>query len=234
MTRPVLGLLGTMQNLEDIKTESPDYVKPSRSVRKAVKHVISATTDEQVKKDLQDSLGYVMPPNSESSIVASLRGQSKKQRVARPSPLVRQLLRYINQEVEVNYPVAEWALEKFPIGEILNYHIDVAEDKSIGWTGYLFPGTRGNLQRDMDKKRAVINLTKFRLALRFSWAKSLHSLSPADLIKIDWTARSMYGVYQGRGASTEEGGHQNLAPHLGGQRAGPIARRIRVHGAGQE
>ena len=66
----------------------------------------------------------------------------------------------------------------------MNYHIDVAEDKSIGWTGYLFPGTRGNLQRDMDKKRAVINLTKFRLALRFSWAKSLHSLSPADLIKI--------------------------------------------------
>ena len=83
------------------KTESPDYVKPSRRVRKAVKHVISATTDEQVKKDLQDSLGYVMPPNSESSIVASLRGQSKKQTVARPSPQVR-LLRYINQEVEVN------------------------------------------------------------------------------------------------------------------------------------
>ena len=60
----------------------------------------------------------------------------------------------------------------------------MADDKSIGLAGFLFPGTRGNIQRSMDKKRTIINLTKFRLALRFSWAKALHSLTPSELIKL--------------------------------------------------
>lgn len=66
----------------------------------------------------------------------------------------------------------------------MNYHIDVADDKSTGWTSYLFPGTRGNIQKDVNKRRNIINLTKFRLALRFAWAKRLYTLAPHELVQL--------------------------------------------------
>ena len=80
-------------------------------------------------------------------------------------------------------PLARWAFDSFPVGEILSHFIDVADDKAIGWTSYLFPGTRGNIQKDIMKRNAVIRLTKFRMALRFSLTNSLHSLSPADMVR---------------------------------------------------
>ena len=79
--------------------------------------------------------------------------------------------------------MCRWCYEEIPVGEILSYHIDVADDKSIGWTGLLYPGTRGNIQKDVMKRNAVIRLTKFRMALRFALANSLHSLSPAEMVR---------------------------------------------------
>ena len=39
-------------------------------------------------------------------------------------------------------------------------------------------GTRANLQKDPEKRR----IAKFRMALRFSWASSLHAMSPKDMV----------------------------------------------------
>lgn len=74
-------------------------------------------------------------------------------------------------------------LEDNSIGSVLDAHITAADDKSIGWTGYLFPGTRANIQKSQEKKSAVIRLAKFRLALRFAWANSLHAMSPMESVQ---------------------------------------------------
>lgn len=75
-------------------------------------------------------------------------------------------------------------MDSHSVGEVLDHHISVAEDKSIGWTGFLYPGKRGNIQKCPEKRKMVIGLAKFRLALRFSWANSLHSLSPKEMVEL--------------------------------------------------
>ena len=137
----------------------------------------------EAEADLITATTYVMPPTGEKAIVDSLKGQSKKQRIARPSEKLRQYLRYVSFETAKHLPQSRWSYDEFPVGEILSHHIDVAEDKSIGWAGLLYPGTRGNIQKDTLKRNAVIRLTKFRLALRFALANSLHSLSPAEMVR---------------------------------------------------
>ena len=159
-------------------------VETSRRIHSVVSSLAKDPKFADAAKDLKDSLGFVMPPSGERAIIDSLKGQSKKQRIARPDPKLQQLLRYINHATAKQYPTALWSYSSIPVGKILNYYIEVAEDKSIGWSALLFPGTRGNIQKDMNKRRKIINLTKFCLALRFAWAKHLHTLAPHELVQL--------------------------------------------------
>ena len=161
-----------------------EYTKVTRRVKRAVRKVIASGVTPGVQEDLLNSLKYVMPPGNETAMIKSLRGQSAKQRVARPSLQVRSLLKHIARSFQEHYPPCEWSLDSHSIGEVLDHHITVADDKSIGWTGYLYPGKRGNIQKCPEKRQMIIGLAKFRMALRFSWANSLHSLSPKEMVEL--------------------------------------------------
>ncbi len=150
-----------------------------------VKSIISKIAEQhpEAEADLLTASSYVMPPTGECALIDSLKGQSTKQKIAQPSSKLRQFLRYISFDAAKDMPLARWAFDSFPVGEILSHFIDVADDKAIGWTSHLFPGTRGNIQKDIMKRNTVVRLTKFRMALRFSLANSLHSLSPAEMVR---------------------------------------------------
>ena len=164
------------------KDADKHYTQVTRKVKKAVKRVIQGGVSDAARESLLESLTYVLPPGDEASMIKSPRGQSKKQRIARPSQNLRCLLKHIARSYQENYPPTEWSLDSRPLGEVLDHHLTIADDKAIGWTAFLYPGTRANLQKDPEKRRNVINLAKFRMALRFSWASSLHAMSPKDMV----------------------------------------------------
>ena len=95
---------------------------------------------------------------------------------------MRSLLKHIARNFQDRYPPCEWSADTHSVGSIIDHHITVADDKATGWTAYLYPGTRSVIQKDPAKKREVVNLAKFRLALRYCWAGSLHALSPKDMV----------------------------------------------------
>ena len=173
-----IGLCNKLQGKEGVD----DYVKVTRRVRKAVAKLVSEGIPEGPRNDLQESLKYVMPPTTESAMINSLTGQAKKQKTARPSPKVRALLKAISNKFSKRYPQSEWAPDTTPVGMVLHHYFMDADDKAIGWSAHVFPGTRGNIQRDAQKVEAIILLAKVRLALRFAWAGSVHTLNPREMI----------------------------------------------------
>ena len=53
--------------------------------------------------------------------------------------------------------------------------------RSAGLGSYT-QGTRGNIQKSVEKRSMIVRLAKFRMALRFSWANSLHAMSPKEAV----------------------------------------------------
>ena len=158
----------------------------SSGLSRRVTKIMSELAEEypDAADDLIGATQYVMPATGEQALTDSLYGQSAKQKVAHPPEKLRQYMRYIAFEMAKDMPLSRWALDSFPVGEVMSHFIDAADDKSIGWTGLLYPGTRKNIQDDVNKRCAVIDLVKFRMALRFSVANSLHSYSPTDMVRI--------------------------------------------------
>ena len=120
------------------KDADKHYTQVTRKVKKAVKRVIQSGVSDAAKESLLESLTYVLPPGDEASMIKSLRGQSKKQRIARPSQNLRCLLKHIARSYQENYPPTEWSLDSRPLGEVLDHHLTIADDKAIGWTAFLY------------------------------------------------------------------------------------------------
>lgn len=115
-------------------------------------------------------------------MIESLKGQSLKQRVARPSDKIRYMLKQVVRKHQELYPPCEWSLDTRSVAEVFEHYIMAANDKSIGWTGFLYPGTRANIQKSVEKRSMIVRLAKFGMALRFSWANSLHAMSPKQAV----------------------------------------------------
>ena len=160
---------------------SEEWSALSRRVKAKIADVAKA--HPEAADELNESTTYVMPSTGEAALIESLYGQSKKQKIASPPAKLREFLRYISFETAKEMPLTKWSFNHAAVGEVISHYIDAADDKSIGWTGHLFPGTRGNIQRDFNKRKAIIDLVKFRLALRFAVANSLHAYSPSDMVR---------------------------------------------------
>ena len=159
----------------------------SRRVTKIMSEISEVYPD--ATDELIEATTFVMPATGEQALIDSLYDQAAKQKVARPHEKLRQYMRYVALETAKDMPMGRWSLGEFPVGEVMSHYIDAAEDKSIGWTGLLYPGTRKNIQDDVNKRCAVIDLVKFRLALRFAVANSLHSYFPLTSCAQDYVIR---------------------------------------------
>ena len=180
---PCFSVVGYCSKLPG-KSGLKEYTKVTRKVRKCVGNLVRGGVSEDAKQALLDSLSlsFVMPPTDEQAMIKSLRGQAQKQTTARPTMRVRALLKQIAKGFREQYPPTSWSPTEHSVGAILDHHLTVADDKAIGWSAYVFPGTRGGIQKDPAKKDRVILLAKVRLALRYAWAGSLHGLSPREMV----------------------------------------------------